>query len=32
MIIMAAISLVALVACLSKGLFYDTTDYDNCEV
>ena len=32
MIIMAAISLIALVACLSKGLFHDTTDYDDCEV
>ncbi len=32
MVVTAAISLIALVACLSKGLFHDTTDYDNCEV
>lgn len=32
MIIMAGISLVVLVACLSKNLFDDTTDYNDCEV
>lgn len=32
MVITAAISLIALVVCLSKNLFDDTTNYDNCEV
>lgn len=32
MIIVAAISLIALIACLSKNLFDDTTDYNDCEV
>ena len=32
MIIVAAISLIALVTCLSKNLFNDTTDYNDCEL